>query len=126
MTAAALSPDGRVLGWASDDRVELRDLETGRRLEPIAVEDGAAVAVAFAPDGRSIAFAAFEHSSGRGWLRAVDLSTRRPASPPIALADEPGGGEAGRGWIVALAFDPGGRRLVTRSYTQELIVWDLE
>ena len=43
--------------------------------------------------------------------------------PQVRVA---GGGEAGRGWIVALAFDPGGRRLVTRSYTQELIVWDLD
>ena len=125
-TAAALSPDGRLFGWASDDRVELRDLETGRRLEPIAVEGGVAVAVAFAPDGRSIAFAEYDHGTGRGRLRTVDLATRRATSPPIAIGDQPGAGEQGLGWIVALAFDAGGRRLVTRSYSQELIVWDLE
>ncbi len=120
-SARRLSPDGRWLAWASDAAVELWDLVAGRLGEPIAVSAGAAVAVAFGPDSRSIAFAELEQQPRfAGRIRWLDLATRRPLAEPIELPLE-----SGHSWVVALAFEPAGGRLISRSYDQGLRLWDL-
>src|SRR5262249_9074835 len=123
--AAALSRDGRTLAWGAGDRVERWDLAAGRRLEALTVENGIASAVAIAPDGKTLAFGEDDMKSTNGRIRIVDAATRQATVAPFELADVPGAQEGGRGWVVALAFDPSGRRLVSDSYSGDVIIWDL-
>ena len=123
--AAALSRDGRTLAWGAGDRVERWDLAAGRRLEALTVENGIASAVAIAPDGKTLAFGEYDMKSTNGRIRIVDAATRQATVAPFELADVPGAQEGGRGWVMALAFDPSGRRLVSDSYSGDVIIWDL-
>jgi hypothetical protein len=120
--AVALCAGGSWLAWASEGSVELFDLAAGRHAEPIPVSSGAATAVACGPDGRTLAFAEFEISTGAGRIRLVDRETRQDLRPPFELEDELG---EGAGWLLALAFDGKGEKLFSRSYSQQVVAWDL-
>ncbi|HYU30967.1 MAG TPA: hypothetical protein VEW48_02295 [Thermoanaerobaculia bacterium] len=74
-TAAALSPDSRLLAWGSADAVNLLDLAAGRRLPPIAVPDKTVTAVAFSPDSRLLAFADMEMPSLSARIHVVSTAT---------------------------------------------------
>jgi WD40 repeat protein len=125
MTGAALSSDGRRLAWTSDDVVRLWDVEAGHSLGSLPIDVGSAQAVAFSPDGRLLVFASYDLSSRLGRIHVVDAATLEPALPPISVA-EGDSREGGRGLIVELAFGSLGRRLVSHSYSGDLIAWDLE
>jgi len=115
-TAAALSPDSRLLAWGSADSVNIMDLAAGRRLAPIEVPDKTVTAVAFSPDSQLLAFADVEYPSLSARIHVVSTATHRSSFSPPALPEQ----------IVALAFGPDGRRLVSRSYGGQAVVWDLE
>jgi WD40 repeat protein len=123
---ATLSRDGQLLAWGSADAVDIMDLQRGQQLAPISVPKTTVSSVAFSADGKRLAFAENEQPTAPGRIHVVDLTTRQPVRPPFAIADNPGAGESGRGFVVALAFSPDGRRIVTRSYEGSIVVWDLE
>jgi hypothetical protein len=106
--ATATSPDGRLMASVDgDDRLYLLDIVSG---QPVPVPGPCAQvrpdAVAFSPDGRTLAVA----SGGQAWVLGLPDTCRRlggdpPATGPLAGADP--------GRIRRLAFSPDGRLLAT-------------
>ncbi len=123
---AALSRDGQLLAWGSADAVNIMDLQRGQQLPPIPIPKATVSSVAFSADAKRLAFAESEQPASPGRIHVVDVATRQPVTSPFAIGNDPGGKESGRGFVIALAFSPDGRRIVTRSYDGSILVWDLE
>ncbi|CAM04110.1 WD-40 repeat-containing protein [Saccharopolyspora erythraea NRRL 2338] len=103
------SADGRLLAAAGGTRIELWDLDTGRLIEALPVENG--FSVSFSPDGRTLAYSA-SYPVGVGlW----DLAARRhlPALPESYKHFDP-------------RFSTDGRTLATMGTDGTgPIIWDL-
>ncbi|MEU8401021.1 hypothetical protein AB0C28_38025 [Nonomuraea sp. NPDC048892] len=105
--AVALSPDGGTLATARGSTLETWDVRQGRRIKTY--ESAGDLALAFSPDGRTLA-------AGDSLL---DLRTGRIT--PLSLAAEAGGGAA----ATALAFSPGGDRLAFGLEGGRVLLWDV-
>ncbi|WP_326636000.1 hypothetical protein OIE67_01820 [Nonomuraea fuscirosea] len=105
--AVALSPDGGTLATARGSILETWDVRTGRRIKTY--ESAGDLALAFSPDGRTLA-------AGDSLL---DLPTGRLT--PLSLAAEAGGGAA----ATALSFSPGGDRLAFGLEGGSVLLWDV-
>jgi WD40 repeat protein len=93
---------------------ELRvvDLHDGKQLWAAAASKGFITALAFSPDGKTLASGAgFNESDIRLW----DVATRKP----IGLL------QGHKGWVGSLVFWPDGKRLASGSADQTIRVWDL-
>jgi Tol biopolymer transport system component len=111
IVAFAFAPDGATIATMQDWRVALRDTE-GRAGAPSFLDHrGPALALAFAPGGRSLAVGGVEPD-----ILLYDLGARGPGQAlgmPIR-------------WAGALAFSPDGRILAAASYLDhEILLWDL-
>src|SRR5262249_49285388 len=123
--AAAFSPDGKWIAAGANHveprgfRIKAWDAATGREVRASPEIDGAAIGVAFSPDGATLA--AFGEGPGGGG-GAADL---------LVLWERAGGGEAVRvlaghsGPVTRAAFTPDGRRLVSISDDGTARIWDL-
>jgi WD40 repeat protein len=108
----AYSPGGKTVATASDrgDRsVKLWDAGTGRELRTLR-RDAPCYAVAFSPDGRTLAVVGLD--------RTVTLWDPATATERATLRGHPR-------WIDALAFSPDGRTLATGSYDGTAKLWDV-
>src|SRR5262249_47583437 len=117
--AVARSPDGTLIATGHEDtRVRLWDAATGKLVQEMAGHELPVWAVAFSPDGKTLA-------SGSGG----------PADEPertgdVKLWDVPGGKctrtlENFEGVIWALAFAPDGKTLATSGFDQKIRLWDV-
>jgi WD40 repeat protein len=108
--ATAVSPDCRWIAFGSRNGfIAVHDLGTGRevrRLDPL--PEGVS-GMAFAPDGRTLAW------YGGEVIRLVELASGRERQ---RFAGH-------RGSVTALAFSPDGRRLLSGSQDTTALVWDL-
>jgi WD40 repeat protein len=109
--SAALSPDGKLLAYGSQEEfICLYDTETGRKVRKFDKLDSAAMQLAFSPDGCTLA-----------WASEND--------PPVHVIELASGKErhvftGHRGGILSLAFSPDGRVLVSGSVDTTALVWD--
>jgi WD40 repeat protein len=125
----AFSPDSRSLAIAAGTDLGLWDMPDRRlraRLEP---RDLAVRAIAFSPDGRSLA-AAGKGRDHQGKICLYDLNDEPPtcrASLTIDRGEPPPAGpnpNAGREEeFVDVAFTPDGRRVVAMD-TSSFVIWD--
>jgi WD40 repeat protein len=107
---AALSPDGRTVAIGADNKITLFDTATGKELRRMAGGPFSVRAVAFAPDGRSLA-AAGDDGVVRWWEAATGQLRRQLAGHAAA--------------VEALAFAPNGRLLASGSAATTALVWDV-
>jgi RNA polymerase sigma factor (sigma-70 family) len=112
MFAATVSPDGRLIAFASDhDLIAVHDLEFGRewcRVEKLPHGVGC---LAFSPDGRTLAW-------GNGVDPVVHLLE-------IATGKERHAFTGHRGGVVSLTFSADGNTLISGGNDTTLLVWDL-
>jgi RNA polymerase sigma factor (sigma-70 family) len=118
-TDLAYSPDGKTLAMATQEpAVQLWDLATGKLVRGIDAHNNQvdlgeatkrfAMAVAFAPDGKSVA------SAGRERIVISEAATGKDL---VAWAKA-------KAWVLGLAFTPDGRTLVGADENAKVYVWD--
>jgi WD40 repeat protein len=110
VASVAFSPDRRLLAAAEEWVVGLWDVAEGRRLARLEGHDEPVQAVAFHPDGLTLASA-----SQDGTLRLWDVD----ALSESACLDPQ------EGWLNALAFDPGGMTVAVAA-EEDIIIWDID
>jgi WD40 repeat protein len=110
--AVALSPDGRVLGTAADDRtVRLWTTTTHKPVAaPITGHTAEVRAMAFSPHGGILATGSWD-----GTLRLWETATRAPLGTPLTGHVD---------WVRGLAFSPDGRLVATAGMDMTVRLWD--
>ncbi|HKB42046.1 MAG TPA: sigma-70 family RNA polymerase sigma factor, partial [Gemmataceae bacterium] len=113
--AFALSPNGKILaaGEMSDHAITLWDAETGKQMRRLEGHTGEVSALAFTPDGKTLASGAWDHTI-RLWDVAKGTTRRRLLHPG-----------ADRSLVSRLAFSPDGKTLVSRSHNKMVCVWQV-
>lgn len=120
LTAVAYRPDGHLLAVASTDDGLIRLWDVHRPDHPrrlprtLTGHEDKVLAVAFAPDGRTVA-----SSSQDGTVRLWDVSTPERPAPLGAPLDAHDGG------ALAVAFAPDGRTLATAGDDDTVRLWDV-
>jgi eukaryotic-like serine/threonine-protein kinase len=112
-TDFATTPDlGLAAYGTADNRVQVMDLREGRILWSAPVKSGFVTALAFSPDGKTLASAeGFNESDIRLW----DVATSKEI-----------GRLAGHGaWVNSMVFWPDGKMLASSSADQTIRIWDV-
>lgn len=122
-TTLAFSPDGKILASGGSRTVELLDVATGTNIATVRGEQ-LVLAVAFAPDGKTVAVGSVSLFFGardgnekalRGEIRLLDVATGRVTA---IVKDRPGG-------LWSLAFRPDGRVLASVELGRTVTLWEL-
>ncbi len=125
VTAVAFAPDGRLAAFAEGHpfnfaragRVELRDAATFRTLAHVPIPEGGAFAVAFSPDGQTLATGA-----NMGVVKLWDLV---PSKDGTSLRERRAlHGHSER--VIGLAFSADGRTLFSWGHENTLKQWDTQ
>jgi len=117
ISAAALSPDGRVLATGVHERVVLRDSASGRMLRTLSGHDNFVQAVVVSPDGQWIAAASWDHEPDRSQPQLLLWNVATGA-----VAHDFGGHQE---QIHSLTITPDGKQVLTGGEDGIPILWDL-
>jgi WD40 repeat protein len=113
--SVVLSPDGQTVGvgvnfWNAED-VVLLDVQTGAIRTRLPGHRLGVNAIAYSPDGRTLAIAGGDRS-----LRIWDLSTKQR----VAMLKD------GVGWVKSVAFSPDGAYLAFSGSDESVRLWDMK
>lgn len=114
-------------GQTADGLMRLTDVQTGRELANTITGDGppGAIAIAFSPDGKTVAFGSF--GNVRVWNTETGSALNIPLSDKVEL--DQNGADALihiTPIISALVFSPDGKKLVSGSGGGQVEMWDVE
>jgi WD40 repeat protein/serine/threonine protein kinase len=112
-TCFAVTTDLSLAAYGSGPKVCVMDLRSGKKLWEAVASKEAIIALAFSPDGKTLACAA-------GFV----------GSSEIGLWDAAGGNETGRleghsYYVTSLVFWPDGKKLASSSTDQTIRIWDV-
>ncbi len=125
VTAVAVTSDGKQIVSASQDKtIRVWDIETGMTVRIIRGEAasgnwGTIFAMALSPDGRWLAVGGQFHNTDRttgSVIRLYDFASGKLESLLKGHSDV----------VIALAFSPDGKHLISGSEDKTAILWDLE
>jgi WD40 repeat protein/tRNA A-37 threonylcarbamoyl transferase component Bud32 len=109
---AATSDLGLAAYWTRGGRVHVMDTRNGNELWTVVASEHEITALAFSPDGKTLATAAgYSESDIRLW--------------EVATGKEIGRLEGHTSWVGSLVFWPDGKRLASSSADQTIRIWDL-
>lgn len=110
ITLARLSPDGRRMATAGEDRVlQIWDTATGAPVSQLVPYEYRMTAVAFSPDGRQVVTA-----NGDGSVRIWDTESGSAVTPPMQHGDR----------VMHVVFSADGTRVLTASRDRTARVWN--
>jgi WD40 repeat protein len=120
LTAAVLSPDGKIVVTAAEDGTARSwDAATGQPLGRAVLHQGTVDAIAITPDGKTALSLARRDTSwrpvgGPGEVRVWDATTGKPSAGPLApeLVVREGAQGKGLGPVTSLGFSKDGSRLL--------------
>ena len=108
VTSMAISPDGNMLAWTENQVINLWDLERGESIASLSGHGSQVFAVAFPPDGSTLASASLD-----GTVKLWDVETRED------------GTTLGHPLAASVAISPGGATLASGSLDGTIRIWDL-
>jgi hypothetical protein len=115
INTVAFSPDGKVVAWGSEEGT-IQLLRLAREDGPVALPaNGAVLALAFSPDGRTLATATRRVFQVKEAVRLWDVATAKER------ARFPGCQES----AASLAFSPDGRVLASGGTEGTVLLWDV-
>jgi RNA polymerase sigma factor (sigma-70 family) len=123
--AFALAPGGKAVATAAGSAVVVWDAATGKELRRFEAQAGTVHAVAFAPDGKSVASDGDDNVI-RLWDAATGLVLGR-FEGHAGMSESVGKGGEGvrRNGVYGLAFTADGKTLVSRGVDQTVRVWEV-
>ncbi len=108
----AITPNGKLVLWASGNTLEVWDVELGKKLRILSGHIDEVTAVVITPDGKQ----AVSASGGEGTLKAWDLASGKELQTLAGHTE----------YIRAIAVISDGKQVVSVDDDDTLIVWDLQ
>jgi WD40 repeat protein len=107
--AVAFSPNGKLLAYDTGDTVQLRDIASGRERT---VHHGSAYAIAFSPNGLTLALGVHEKQH-QVWLRDVSEESQETISVLNGPTD----------LVLSIAYSPDGMTIAAGSADMKIWLW---